>query len=215
MMSLHTFNKRSRPSIFHKLAQEKFDLLVIGGGITGASIFRDGALRGMKVALVEAKDFASATSGRTYAVPDIPALAAQAIRQPVSEIGDAHDVSAVPNQPVRGVWDPARGEPFAARARLEVGEERAEVVVGKLEREGHQRLAPLREFTHERAIGVTKGFAGGVETQHGWEHRGRRRPMYFHIYAHTRSYSPTTRQPASRPDEGPRARPRGRRRPAP
>jgi glycerol-3-phosphate dehydrogenase len=64
-MSLHTFNKRSRPSIFRKLAQEKFDLLVIGGGITGASIFRDAAFRGMRVALVEAKDFASATSGRS------------------------------------------------------------------------------------------------------------------------------------------------------
>ena len=64
-MALETFNKRSRPSIFHRLAEEKFDLLVIGGGITGASIFRDAALRGMKVALVEAKDFASATSGRS------------------------------------------------------------------------------------------------------------------------------------------------------
>ena len=64
-MSLHTFNKGSRPSIFRKFTEEKFDLLVIGGGITGASIFRDAALRGMKVSLVEAKDFASATSGRS------------------------------------------------------------------------------------------------------------------------------------------------------
>ncbi len=51
--------------IFRKLVEEKFDVLVIGGGITGASIFRDAALRGMKVALVEANDFASATSGRS------------------------------------------------------------------------------------------------------------------------------------------------------
>jgi glycerol-3-phosphate dehydrogenase len=64
-MSLQTFNKCSRPPIFRKLSEETFDLLVIGGGITGASIFRDAALRGMKVALVEAKDFASATSGRS------------------------------------------------------------------------------------------------------------------------------------------------------
>jgi len=64
-MALDTFNKRSRPAIFRKLTEEKFDLLVIGGGITGGSIFRDAALRGMKVALVEAKDFASATSGRS------------------------------------------------------------------------------------------------------------------------------------------------------
>lgn len=64
-MALDTFNKRSRGSLFRKLAEEKFDVLVIGGGITGASVFRDAALRGMKVALVEAKDFASATSGRS------------------------------------------------------------------------------------------------------------------------------------------------------
>jgi glycerol-3-phosphate dehydrogenase len=64
-MTLDTFNKRSRPAIFRKLSEEKFDLLVIGGGITGASVFRDAALRVMKVALIEAKDYASATSGRS------------------------------------------------------------------------------------------------------------------------------------------------------
>ena len=64
-MGLDTFNKRSRPSLFRKLSEERFDLLVIGGGITGASVFRDAALRGMRVALVEAKDFASGTSGRS------------------------------------------------------------------------------------------------------------------------------------------------------
>src|SRR5256885_17168078 len=65
-MGLDTFNKRSRPSLFEKLSTERdFDLLVIGGGITGASIFRDAALRGMREALVEAKDFASGTSSRS------------------------------------------------------------------------------------------------------------------------------------------------------
>jgi glycerol-3-phosphate dehydrogenase len=64
-MSLDTFNKRNRSSIFQNLATQPFDVLVIGGGITGASVFRDAALRGMKVALVEANDFASATSGRS------------------------------------------------------------------------------------------------------------------------------------------------------
>jgi glycerol-3-phosphate dehydrogenase len=64
-MALDTFNKRSRPAILRRLADEQFDVLVIGGGIVGASVFRDAALRGMKVALVEAKDFASATSGRS------------------------------------------------------------------------------------------------------------------------------------------------------
>jgi glycerol-3-phosphate dehydrogenase len=64
-MGLESFNKQARPELFRKLSSEALDLLVIGGGITGASIFRDAALRGMSVGLVEAKDFASATSGRS------------------------------------------------------------------------------------------------------------------------------------------------------
>lgn len=47
------------------MSEETLDLLVVGGGITGSSVFRDAALRGMRVALVEARDFASATSGRS------------------------------------------------------------------------------------------------------------------------------------------------------
>ncbi|HEX2592601.1 MAG TPA: glycerol-3-phosphate dehydrogenase/oxidase [Rhizomicrobium sp.] len=45
-----------------RLADEEFDLLIIGGGITGASVARDAALRGLKVALIEKNDFANATS---------------------------------------------------------------------------------------------------------------------------------------------------------
>lgn len=45
-----------------RLADESFDLLIIGGGITGASVARDAALRGLKVALIEKNDFANATS---------------------------------------------------------------------------------------------------------------------------------------------------------
>ncbi len=45
-----------------RLANETFDLLVIGGGVTGACVARDAALRGLKVALIEKNDFAHATS---------------------------------------------------------------------------------------------------------------------------------------------------------
>src|ERR1700754_5254450 len=43
-------------------ANERVDLLVIGGGINGAGIARDAAGRGLKVVLVEQSDLASATS---------------------------------------------------------------------------------------------------------------------------------------------------------
>lgn len=47
------------------LAKQTFDLVVIGGGINGAATAREAALRGLRVALVEAEDFASGTSSRS------------------------------------------------------------------------------------------------------------------------------------------------------
>ena len=54
-----------RAALLERLRRETFDLAVIGGGITGASIARDAALRGLSVALVEKGDFASGTSSRS------------------------------------------------------------------------------------------------------------------------------------------------------
>jgi glycerol-3-phosphate dehydrogenase len=48
-----------------RLQQEVFDLAVIGGGITGAAVARDAAMRGMRVALIEKGDFASGTSSKS------------------------------------------------------------------------------------------------------------------------------------------------------
>src|SRR4029077_9032066 len=47
------------------LATEPFDVLVVGGGINGAGIARDAAMRGMRVALVERGDFGGGTSSRS------------------------------------------------------------------------------------------------------------------------------------------------------
>jgi len=47
------------------LTSAEFDLAVIGGGVNGAATAREAALRGLKVALVEARDFASGTSSRS------------------------------------------------------------------------------------------------------------------------------------------------------
>jgi glycerol-3-phosphate dehydrogenase len=47
------------------MAEDEFDVLVIGGGITGTGIALDAASRGLSVALVEKDDFAAGTSGRS------------------------------------------------------------------------------------------------------------------------------------------------------
>jgi glycerol-3-phosphate dehydrogenase len=54
-----------RNAALDALEHGQFDLLVIGGGINGAGIARDAALRGLRVALVEQSDFASGTSSRS------------------------------------------------------------------------------------------------------------------------------------------------------
>ncbi len=59
------FSAAVRNENVERLAQEEFDLLIIGGGITGVAVARDASLRGFRTALVERQDFASGTSSRS------------------------------------------------------------------------------------------------------------------------------------------------------
>src|SRR6478609_2800313 len=54
-----------RAATLRRLAEEQFDILVIGAGVVGGGAALDAASRGLKVALVEARDFASGTSSRS------------------------------------------------------------------------------------------------------------------------------------------------------
>ena len=60
-----SYSFEDRKKNIEKLKSEEFDLLIIGGGISGAGVARDAASRGMKVALVEANDYSSGTSSRS------------------------------------------------------------------------------------------------------------------------------------------------------
>src|SRR5262244_2785485 len=55
----------TRRANLDRMSREEFDIVVIGGGITGAGVALDAALRGLRVALVERRDFASGTSSRS------------------------------------------------------------------------------------------------------------------------------------------------------
>ena len=60
-----SFSARNRAQYLQQLQNDTFDLLVIGGGITGAGIALDAVTRGLKVCLIEKSDFASGTSSRS------------------------------------------------------------------------------------------------------------------------------------------------------
>jgi glycerol-3-phosphate dehydrogenase len=64
-MAIGTFSALNRQANLEEMATTEYDLLVVGGGITGAGIALDAASRGLKVALVEKHDFAWGTSSRS------------------------------------------------------------------------------------------------------------------------------------------------------
>lgn len=59
------FSISTRATALAKLPEQQFDLIVIGGGITGVGVLRDATLRGLKTLLVERHDFASGTSSKS------------------------------------------------------------------------------------------------------------------------------------------------------
>jgi len=64
-MANQSFSSRKRSEMLNRLTTEELDILVVGGGITGAGIALDAASRGMKIGLVEMQDFAAGTSSRS------------------------------------------------------------------------------------------------------------------------------------------------------
>ena len=65
MNKIHQFSQLERAEIRKDLQNQEFDILIIGGGITGAGIALDAASRGLSVALVEKQDFGAGTSSRS------------------------------------------------------------------------------------------------------------------------------------------------------
>ena len=59
------FSWQTRAQSIAQMRAETFDVLIIGGGITGAGLALDAAARGLKTALIEKRDFAAGTSSRT------------------------------------------------------------------------------------------------------------------------------------------------------
>lgn len=65
MTNAINFSSERRSQLLEQMAAKPLDLLVIGGGITGAGIALDARTRGMNIGLIEMQDFAAGTSSRS------------------------------------------------------------------------------------------------------------------------------------------------------
>lgn len=65
MVQVPDLSPKARQITLQEMSRTRFDLLVVGGGISGAGIAHDAAARGLKVAVVERLDFASGTSSKS------------------------------------------------------------------------------------------------------------------------------------------------------
>lgn len=59
------WNLESRQEVLTSLGEKEYDLVIIGGGITGAGILLDASARGLSAILIEKEDYASGTSSRS------------------------------------------------------------------------------------------------------------------------------------------------------
>jgi len=65
MTAVRPLGPEQRAQAWAELVKGEFEVLVVGGGVTGAGVALDAATRGLRTALVEARDFASGTSSRS------------------------------------------------------------------------------------------------------------------------------------------------------
>ena len=139
--------QRTRASGLARLGENDFDVLVIGGGITGAGIARDAALRGLRVVLFEKHDFGSGTTaGSTRLIHGglryLEMLDFRLVRMDLRERETLLRIAPHLVKPLEFIM-PFYGKNFFYRSKMKIGMEYA------LKRSGPMSMAPsqLGAFT--------------------------------------------------------------------
>jgi glycerol-3-phosphate dehydrogenase len=156
-MSGASLDFRDRDRLFAALDGQRFDLLIIGGGVTGAGVARDAALRGLTVALVEARDFASGTSSRSSKMIHgglryLPQGDIALVREAASERKAVEAIAPHLARQIPFVM-PARSQ--AAIARLQAGLWTFEKLGGVPKSRRHEVWSPAEVAEREPAIDRT------------------------------------------------------------
>ncbi len=165
-MSIHASAPAYRDTTWRRFGAEIFDLCVIGGGINGAAVARDAALRGLTVALLEGRDFASGTSSRSsklvhggvrYLQQGDVALVLESCRE-----RDLLRTRVAPHL-VRGqrFVFPIYEDDSVAVWQLRVGLTVYDLLAGFRNVEPHRHLTVAKVREHEPALAV-EGLCGGA-----------------------------------------------------
>ena len=162
-MTSSSLDFRDRGKLFATLEAAPFDLLVIGGGVTGAGVARDAAMRGLSVAPVEARDFASGASSRSSKMIHgglryLPQGDIALVREAATERKIVQDIAPQLTRQTPFVM-PARNQ--AGIARLQAGLWAFEKLGGVPKDRRHEVWSRAQTHANEPAIDTTD-IAGAV-----------------------------------------------------
>jgi glycerol-3-phosphate dehydrogenase len=150
---------------FAELESGVFDVLVVGGGITGAGIARDAAIRGLKVAIVDKSDWASGTSSKSSrlvhgGIRYLERGEIGLVRESVRERETLLRIAPHLVKPLEFVWPVYRGARLP-RWKLRAGLTLYDLLAGKGRVRRHHSLSIEQVLEHEPMLGA-KGLKGGA-----------------------------------------------------
>lgn len=158
------------PRSLERRAGQVFDVLVVGGGIVGAGIARDAAMRGLKTALVEQNDFASGTSssssrllhgGIRYLAQGRIGLVREASREKTV----LRDIAPHLSEPLAFVF-PTRRRSEWPKWKLAVGVKIYDLLCGR-QNLGRSRVLSLSQTTEMLPALATDNLTGAVRYYDG------------------------------------------------
>ncbi len=150
---------------FASLESEFFDVLVVGGGITGAGIARDAAMRGMRVAIVDKSDWASGTSSKSsrlvhggirYLEHGQIGMVRESVREREILLRIAPDLV----KPLEFVWPVYRGARLP-NWKLRAGLMIYDLLAGRRRLRRHHSLNAKEVLAHEPYL-AERGLVGGA-----------------------------------------------------
>ncbi len=150
---------------FAALESGVFDVLVIGGGITGAGVARDAAMRGLRVAIVEKGDWASGTSSKSSrlihgGIRYLEHGQIGMVRESVREREVLMRIAPQLVKPLEFTWPVYRGA-RVQRWKLRIGLSIYDWLAGERGMPGHRMLGPAGVVAAERGL-LSSGLRGGA-----------------------------------------------------